>query len=303
MRFSFWVRSENQNMNATYYGHQDAALLEAEAVDPGATIHGHTVVPPGTYQGDVGIELAYRETEKKVVSNRVKEYKIDAPKNAYARIIIVSRDSGDQDPIYLNDFMKDADLWSMGDEGHRMRKYFYRGRKTKSDILRNVNVNERGQEYDTANANVVQPPANGLFADKSVISMERQRELADVQVIHDKVYKLRVDGETVVKINTLKGKTLKYEHANQSYTFTDGSAGNDVDVDFANAEGTGTSQFHLPVSTNECLREMKTNPPTGLTAKVHEYVPLGRKYAAYLFLMNSRTETHYEVYQKFDFDK
>lgn len=245
------------------------------------------------------------------VPGAIRSFRIAAKSMAKARIIVVKRTDDHDGPINLNDFLKDNNPYTMGDEGYRMSKYFYRKYKTDNDIVVNTDGSAMKQTTDAVNAidsGKVQYEVTKL----KDLSNSVQRGLHKVQIMYDKVHNLRVGGETVVKLSMMKGTVLTYEKENPAFQeFYTSSLGG-----FSYFDNTGTANPELkpnpglndslPTHTNTILRDMSKNPTTNelaiLKAKHNEFVPKGAKYAAFLLLMNQKCSTEYQIFQKFEFD-
>lgn len=272
------------------------------------------------YEEQLPPEIPGGPSQVRGLGGVVKEWTIAARSMAKARIIVVKR-SGDahDNPINLNDFLKDNDPYLMGDEKYRMNKYFNRKYKTDNDII--VQPFSTGmvhtQEPNHADVKKLQYQVTKL----KDLSNETQRSLHNVQIMYDKVHSLRVGGETVVKLSLMKGTTLKYEEQNPAhteiYTSKTGTTLTNVNNQLADPEIRTAAGYNdaLPVSTNDILRRRfkhdppsndNGQPPTVVTPEVqaarNEYVPTGAKYAAFILLMNQKCSTEYQIYQKFEFD-
>lgn len=285
MRFNFYVRP----------GLKDVVPVLASRQQYEHAVHHPPISPGDSSTSDIG-----------GVPGAVKEYTIAAKSMAKARIIVVKRTDDHDAPINLNDFLKDNNPYSMGDEGYRMMKYFYRKYKTDNDII----VNTSGDMNIVTEA---PNPANSGKVDYEVtklkdISNDAQRGLHNVTIMYDKVHNLRVGTETTVKLSLMKGTVLTYEAQNPAirelYTNQGGAYGNMVNDETANPEikSIATNNDKLPISTNEVLRKLNMNPSTQSKAEHNEYVPKGAKYAAFLLLMNQKCSTEYQIFQKFEFD-
>lgn len=241
------------------------------------------------------------------IGGKVISYKISAKSVAKARIIVVKRSDFHDAPINLNDFLKDNNPYSMGDEFYRMGKYFNRKYKTDNDIV----VQPNGDESISTE---IPNSSNTGKLDYEItklkdISNETQRGLHNVSIIYDKVHNLRIGGETTVKLSLMKGTVLTYEKQNPSrkelYVNDDGQLSSITNNQLSAVE-LKLQSFNndkLPVSTNKVLRDLSMTP-TNLDhqAERNEYVPTGAKYAAFLLLMNQKCSTEYQIYQKFEFD-
>lgn len=282
-RFNFFVRAEKKKkVFSSGQAYADTTNVVAPPISTGA-IH-----ESGNISGREGVEVSYQ---------------LSAPRYAKARIIVVSREDDDNEPIVIDEFLKEADPYIMGDEEYRMKKYFNRGYKTGSDVYENLQTTE-----DNNNEH--------LNWDIHERSEKVQIAKQNVQKVYDKTFNLKMNDETVVTLNLLKGKTLKYrEQHNSDYFAQDGVAnGQVVQEPFLLNFDRGVNV--LPSSPNELLYQTKqsllalANDPAlaqdesiNNQKMVHEMVPLGKKYAMFMLLMNQRCKTEYQVFSKFTYDK
>lgn len=232
------------------------------------------------------------------VVNTPKQYSVTAPRFAKARIIIVKRKKLIESPIVLDDFLKQNDPYIMGDELHRMSKYFHRGRKTKADYL----LQNAASRTETT-ALYVPPHATTDTESRnySLIPTSDQELLNDVAIVYDKVHRLKMNSETTVKITAMKGKVLHYKpNPGRRETVVDnGVPGNIIqNTNIAIDELSPGNQI-LPISTNAAWEIHSGNALN--QAKAFEYCP-EEQYACFLMLQNVRCTTEYSVFQKFDYD-
>lgn len=247
------------------------------------------------------------ESYSRGIGGKVISYKISAKSVAKARIIVVKRSDFHDAPINLNDFLKDNNPYSMGDEFYRMGKYFNRKYKTDNDIVVQPNGDETistevPNEGDTKKLDYEVTKLKD-------ISNETQRGLHNVTIMYDKVHNLRIGGETQVKLSLMKGTVLTYEDRNPAktelYVDEDGVYRYVENQQTAAVEikNISLNNDKLPVSTNEVLRDLNMDPADlNHHAERNEYVPIGAKYAAFLLLMNQKCSTEYQIFQKFEFD-
>lgn len=284
-RFNFFVRSDKTR---DVFSHGDIYADTTNIyTNPAALPTTGTVHENGTISG---------------IEHRKISYQLSASKYAKARIIVVSREDDDNEPIIIDEFLKEADPYIMGDEEYRMKKYFSRGYKTTSDVYENLETTEDNNS-EHLNDEVQER------SEKVQISKQK------VQKIYDKTFNLKLNDETVVTLNLLKGKTLKYrEQYNTDYVDQHGAPNSVVQEPFLlNYDRTLTV---VPSSPNELLTQTKQslvaieenpalNPEESIRNQkmVHEMVPLGKKYAMFLLLMNQRCKTEYQVFSKFTYDK
>lgn len=281
MRFNFYVRPGMQYTKPVFCGMD---TYEEQ-------------MPPTTPGGPI---------EVKGVGGVVKEWTIAARSMAKARIIVVKRYDDNVAPININDFLKDNNPYSMGDEKYRMGKYFNRKYKTDNDIVVQPGnpIHPETETPNSADPGKVQYQVTKL----KDVPNEGQRALHNVTIMYDKVHNLRVGGETVVKLSLMKGTTLKYEEQNPAYnelyTHPNGSIAGLTNTQMADPEIRPTAGYNdaLPVSTNEILKHLSTSHTDETKAAHNEYVPTGAKYAAFLLLMNQKCSTEYQIFQKFEFD-
>ena len=257
------------------------------------------------FAGNGAYEVENSDQQTSGYGGAIKEYTLSARSMAKARIIVVKRNSADSAPINLNDFLKDNNPYSMGDEFYRMGKYFNRKYKTDNDII----VNTTGSnDIDTEISDGI-GKITYISTKLKDISNETQRGLHNVQIMYDKVHNLRVGGETVVKLSLMKGTVLKYESQNPAYqeiyTNPQGAYNSLVNNETAKPEllASAGNNDVLPTHTNDVLRKLNNIIQTPETKQAHnEYVPTGAKYAAFLLLMNQKCSTEYQIFQKFEFD-
>lgn len=286
MRFNFYVQ---------------AGMKETIPIFSGSSTYQHAITQPGPSPTS-----ASTSTEFTGRGGNVKEWKIAAKSFAKARIIVVKRNQDHEAPINLNDFLKDNDPFTMGDEEYRMNKYFHRKYKNDNDII----VNTGGStDIETEIIPTDSDRVNYECTKLKDLSNSVQRGLHRVNIMYDKVHNLRLGGETVVKLNFMKGTVLTYEKQNPYHEemYADASATIQTlkNAETAKPEVNDTlpnQNDRLPVSTNYVLRNLQENPQDSVKGEHNEYVPKGPKYAAFLLLMNQKCSTEYQIFQKFDFD-
>lgn len=309
-RFKFYVRPDNQGIRGVYKGVPQNPVTDT--IISGMISAGNSVPPGGPGAGpwtlnhllqnnpvlQDGLRAVSAVTEG--ATNQLLTYTLTTKPSAHVRIIIVSRDSGDNNPIEIEDFLKENAQYSMGDEGYRMERFFYRKKKTERDFYRNT----------TSALSVTNQFAGQMDPDPKDTSLEQQRVKANVQFHHDKVYKLKV-GFNMIRLNPLKGKVLTYEHSDPTIQGAQGNSGI-LNTEGVFAEGediqpeaTGAANFILPTDTEALLTTISQQDQTGArtNAMRMEYVPKGRTYAMFMMVKNVRCSTEWDIFQKFEYDK